>query len=287
MFNLYEIVRSAQGGQGLDNLASQFSLTPEEADRAVRAIVPELSEGFLRQASEPAALGFFAKSLGADHHRAAFAGPVAAQAGAQQGGGSLEQIFGSRDALEAAVARSSSATGIGQETLSQMLPVIVSMIFGGLAKSMENQGFGGILEELSKAPGQGNLGSIFPQNPSGGPGTASPPPQTSAPQTPSGGAGAWGGLLGAVLEGLKRLTGAPPAAGPAAPSTPAPAPSVDAAIVAGLEALKKMLQPGTPSPAPRPEAAPAPTSQTQASAAERPKTGINAELDRILGKNSG
>jgi hypothetical protein len=286
MFNLYEIVRSAQGGQGLDNLASQFSLTPEEADRAVRAIVPELSEGLLRQASEPAAFGFFAGSLGADQHRAAFADPSAAQAGAQQGGDSAEQIFGSRDALEAAVARASSATGIGQETLSQMLPVIVSMIFGGLAKSMENQGFGGILGELSKTLGQGSLGSILPQNPPGGPGPASPPPQTSAPQTPSGGAGAWGGLLGAVLEGLKRLMGAPPAAGPA-PSTPAPAPNVDAAIVAGLEALKKMLQPGTPSPAPRPEAAPAPTPQTQASAAEGPKTDISAELDRILGKNSG
>ena len=66
MFNLYEIVRSAQGGHALDNLASQFNITPEEADRAVRAIVPELSEGFLKQASEPAALGFFAGSLGAD-----------------------------------------------------------------------------------------------------------------------------------------------------------------------------------------------------------------------------
>lgn len=94
-----------------------------------------------------------------------------------------------------------------------------------------------------------------------------------------------GGLLGAVLDGLKRLTGTPPAAGPAAPGgAPAPAPSADAAIIAGLEALKKMLQPGTPSPVPQPQTAPEPQTQT---AAASPKSDIGAELDRILGKNSG
>lgn len=285
MISLYEILRSAQDGHALDNLASQFNLTPEEADQAVKAIVPELSEGFLNQASEPAAFGSFAGLLAADHYRAAFADPSAAQASAQQGGDRLEQLFGSHDALEAAVARASSATGIGPETLSQMLPVIASMIFGGLAKSMENQGFGGILGELSKALGQGNLGSILPQYPPGVPGPASPPQQTSLPQTPAGGSGALGGLLGAVLDGLKRLTGTPPAAGPAAPGgAPAPAPSADAAIIAGLEALKKMLQPGTPSPVPQSQTAPEPQTQT---AAASPKSDIGAELDRILGKNSG
>jgi hypothetical protein len=282
MFNLYEIVRSAQGGHALDNLASQFNITPEEADRAVRAIVPELSEGFLKQASEPAALGFFAGSLGADQYRAAFADPSAAQASAQQGGDYLQKIFGSSSAADAAVARASSATGIGQETLSQMLPVIVSMVFGGLTKSLESQGFGGILGELSKGLGQGS-GSIFGQNPAGGPGPATP-----LPQSPAGGSGALGGFLGMVLEGLKRLTGSPPAAGPAAPGAPAPAQGIDAAVItAGLEALKKMLQPGTPPPAPPPEAAPAPAPQGHPAAAQGPHSDIGAELDRILGKNSG
>ena len=53
MFNLYEILRNAQGGQAIDNLAAQFNITSEEADAAVKAIVPELSEGFLKQASQP------------------------------------------------------------------------------------------------------------------------------------------------------------------------------------------------------------------------------------------
>lgn len=280
MFSLYEILRSAQDGHALDNLASQFNITPEEADQAVRAIVPELSGGFLKQASEPAAFGSFAGLLSADHYRAAFADPSASQASAQQGGDKLEQLFGSRAALDAAVARASSATGIGPEMLAQMLPVIASMIFGGLAKSMETQGFGGILGELSKALAQGGLGPILNQTPQAAPAEAGPQPR-------AGGNSGLGGLLGAVLEGLKRLTGAPPAGGQTAPGTFEQAPSFDAAIGAGLEALKKMLQPGTPSPAPGLDASPGPVLQPHAAAAEGPKTDIGSELDRILGKNSG
>ena len=36
MFNLYEILRNAQGGQALDNLATQFGISPAEADAAVK-----------------------------------------------------------------------------------------------------------------------------------------------------------------------------------------------------------------------------------------------------------
>ncbi|MGH6821417.1 MAG: DUF937 domain-containing protein, partial [Methylocella sp.] len=72
MFNLYEILRNAQGGHALDNLATQFGLTTEEADAAVRAIVPALSAGFLNQASEPHAFGSFIGALGEGQYLAAF-----------------------------------------------------------------------------------------------------------------------------------------------------------------------------------------------------------------------
>jgi hypothetical protein len=79
MFNLYEILRNAQGGQAIDNLAAQFNITPEEADAAVKAVVPALSEGFLKQASHPVGLGSFIGALGEDQHLAAFTDPAAAQ----------------------------------------------------------------------------------------------------------------------------------------------------------------------------------------------------------------
>ena len=71
MFNLYEILRNAHEGRGLENLASQFHLTPAEADAAVKAIVPELSAGLLKQSSEPVAFGSFFGTLGKGHYAAA------------------------------------------------------------------------------------------------------------------------------------------------------------------------------------------------------------------------
>jgi hypothetical protein len=305
MFNLYEIIRNAHGGHALDNLATQFGITTEEADAAVKAVVPVLSEGFLKQASEPHAFGSFIGALGEGQHLAAFTDPAAAQATAtaQKGGDILSQILTSHSAREEIALRASSGTGVSSDTLAKMLPVIASMIFGGIAKSMENQGFGGILGQLNNAAGQGGLGPVLgqilgsgqvsgnPQQPLPAPGPAggqgglgsilgqilgggrSPvgpgQPPSAAPGPAGGGQGGLGGILASILGNLTSRPGAGPgtgpAAGPAAPSGSPQVPGFDAAsIQAGLEALTKMLQPGTPPPT-------------------GPQSGINAEIDQIMG----
>jgi hypothetical protein len=306
MFNLYEILRNAHGGHALDNLATQFGITTEEADAAVKAVVPVLSEGFLKQASEPHAFGSFIGALGEGQHLAAFTDPAAAQATAtaQKGGDILSQILTSHSAREEIALRASSGTGVSSDTLAKMLPVIASMIFGGLAKSMENQGFGGILGQLSNAAGQGGLGPVLgqilgggqvsgnPQQPRPAPGPVggrggglgsilgqilgsdrSPmgpgQPPSAAPGPAGGGQGGLGGILASILGNLTSRPGAGPgtgpAAGPVAPSGSPQVPGFDAAsIQAGLEALTKMLQPGTQTPT-------------------GPKSGINAEIDQIMG----
>jgi hypothetical protein len=247
MFNLYEILRNAQGGQAIDNLAAQFNITAGEADAAVKAIVPALSEGFLKQAFQPLGFGSFAGALGEGQHLAAFTDFAAAQepATAQKGGDILSQVLGSHGAREAIALRASSATGISADTLTQMLPVIASMIFGGLTKSLQNHGFGGIFGQLSNAAGQGGLGQILGQI-LGGSATSANPQPAPAPG-PAGGPGSLGGILGSILGNLGGRPGA--GAGPT-PSGPPQMPGFDAAsIQAGIEALTKMLQPGTPPPA--------------------------------------
>jgi len=272
MFNLYEILRNAQGGHALDNLATQFDITAEEADAAVRAVVPALSAGFLKQASEPHAFGSFIGALEEGKHLAAFTDPAAAQATAtaQKGGDILSLILGSHNAREEIALRASSATGISQDTLANMLPVIASMIFGGLVKSMENQGFGAILGQLANAAGQGGLGPILGQILGGGRSPMGPgEPPSAAPGPAGGGQGGLGGILSSILRNLTNRPGAAPGAGPAAgsaaPSGSPQVPGFDAAsIQAGLEALTKMLQPGTPPPT-------------------GPQSGISAEIDQIMG----
>jgi hypothetical protein len=76
-------------------------------------------------------------------------------------------------------------------------------------------------------------------------------PPSAAPGQAGGGQGGLGGILASILRTLTSRPGAAPGpgppAGPAAPSGSPQAPGFDAAsIQAGLEALTKILQPGTP-----------------------------------------
>ena len=56
-----------------------------------------------------------------------------------EGNGILGHLFGSKDLSRAVASQAAQATGIGQQVLQQMLPVIASMIMGGLFKQSTNQ----------------------------------------------------------------------------------------------------------------------------------------------------
>ncbi len=302
MFNLYEILRNAQAGKAIENLASQFNLSPEQVDAAVKAVAPELSERLLKNLSEPAALAPLMAALGTGQHLAAFESPAGAQAAAQAGSGALSEILGSPAVHEAIAGRASAATGIPQETLSQMLPAIASVIFGGLTKSLENQGFGGLLGQVSEAFGQGNLGSVLGHILGGGAAPLSPGPRPAQEPSQTGEAGGLAGLMAMALGILKRFAGAS-SGSPAGQS--AATPSLDAgALQDGLEALKKMLRPGTPPPpvevspdevtappaktppaqAPMAEAPPGPAHEAHMPPPASEPLDIDSELDRIAGK---
>ena len=40
MFNLFDIMRGAQGGAAIDSMARQFGLTPNQVERAMQALLP-------------------------------------------------------------------------------------------------------------------------------------------------------------------------------------------------------------------------------------------------------
>jgi hypothetical protein len=88
-------------------------------------------------------------------------------AGVDEGNGILGHLFGSKDVSRAVAAQAAQATGIGQEILKQMLPVIASTMMGGLYKQSTGQmnampGFGAaqgnvigqVIEEMMRQQGE-------------------------------------------------------------------------------------------------------------------------------------
>lgn len=250
MFNLYQMVTGAQGGQGLDTLARQFGLSREQADSAVKALVPALSTAFMTKAAQPGGLGDIAGALSDDQHRQAYADPDAARDPQlhRKGDDVVGSIFGDNAIVEQVIAQAARYTGIPGSTLRPMLPVIVSTVLGGVATAMHNQGMGGMLGQLA----HGGLGGILGQF--GGAATGQGAPGNT------GGLGSFAGMVSTIMNsflggahpGAPQEPEAPARAGPApggGSGTPGadPAAALPPIVQAGLDMFAKMFQAGVPS----------------------------------------
>src|SRR5258708_19233710 len=81
--NLNDIIQAAQGGQGVNNLANQFGLTPEQTQAAIQAIIPAFSHALQRTAEDPTGLGGILSQLTSGVHQGSFTDP--SQTGAAAG----------------------------------------------------------------------------------------------------------------------------------------------------------------------------------------------------------
>ncbi|MCA1952083.1 MAG: DUF937 domain-containing protein [Hyphomicrobiales bacterium] len=246
MMNLIEIMQAAQGGQAYDNLARQFGIAPEQAQRAVQAVLPAFSLGLQQQAEtlegwSNILSGLASQGQGSQEFYDSDGDGIPDHL-EEQGQTALGALFGSPEAGGAVAAQAAQFAGLPASLMQQMLPVIATMVLGGLFKGAANNGLGGLLGQMMQG-GAGGLGSVLGGLLGG---------QASAPPPMPGGAsgGMFGNILGSILGGgqpqpqpqagglggiLGSLLGG--GAQPQAPQGPDP-------VAAGLDALKGMFQTG-------------------------------------------
>ncbi|KXF78628.1 hypothetical protein ATN84_02235 [Paramesorhizobium deserti] len=140
--SLIDLFLNAQGGQNAAALARQFGLSQQQTVAALEALLPAFSQGLKRNAADPYGIGSFLQALANGDHAKYAADPARAfdPAGLQDGNGILGHLFGSKELSRAVADHAARMTGIGAETLKQMLPVIASMMMGGLAQQTFGRG---------------------------------------------------------------------------------------------------------------------------------------------------
>jgi hypothetical protein len=253
MSDVAEILSSAQGGELIENLARSLGLSTEQTRAAVEALTPALALGLRNAATNPAVLEQIVAGVVHPTHLAAYDDPAVAhgEEARELGQAAIEQLFGSGSAAGQVAQIAARDAGLRQDILTRMLPVLASVVLGGLFKSFNNQGLGPILGQIASG---GGLGSILGQL---GGATTAPSAQTTAPSAQQSGGGL-GGLLGALLGGGKQggggllggLLGAllggggAPAAPGGAGQTSLPGGLDPATLQAALEQIKKSLNPG-------------------------------------------
>jgi hypothetical protein len=203
MMNLFEIMQAAQGGRAVDNLSNQFGLSPNQTQSALEALLPAFSMGLQRQTQAPDMFSQLAGMMtGGQTHQQAFEdanGDGIPDHLQQEGNAVLGQLFGSKDVSRAVAQQASAMSGVSDSILKAMLPVVASMLVGGLTKSASSQGLGGILGQLA----QGMMTGGQPSNPMANNPMANNPLGGLLGSMMGGGQQAGGGgLMGAVLGGL-------------------------------------------------------------------------------------
>lgn len=194
---LIEILQQAQGGQVMQNLARQFGVSPAQAEAVLVSVIPEISRKLEAKTLSRGGLSDLIGALGAAQpdrlldSAAALGDPATKQLGI----GFLEQILGTKDQSRAVAGRAARATGVPEGLVKSMLPYIVPMILGALAK----QTSGSLGDVLSRLPGLAG----------GAKGAAPTSARGSSPLSlPDGPPSSWGGgannPYGGLAEALRK-----------------------------------------------------------------------------------
>jgi hypothetical protein len=221
MNNLIEMMMQAQGGNAMQNMAKQFGLAPEQAQSAVESLLPAFQVGMQQQADSIDGLQKMIQMFGGGQHADTFDadGDGIPDNAVEQGNDVLGQLFGNKEVSRAVANHAEATSGVSSAILKQMMPVIASMLMGGMFKGATNNGLGGLMGQAM----QGGLGNMMGQMMGGG-------QQQAQAQNPMG--NMMGGMLGNLFGGL--LGGA----------KPAPPPPPQDPMMAGLDMLKGMFQTG-------------------------------------------
>lgn len=230
MSNINDIIRSAQGGQVVENLSLRLGLASWQTDAAVRALIPALSAGLQKAAADPASLQRVISAANDPTHRFAFenADFAFSEAAVDGGGALVEHLFGSPATAGQIAQLASRESGVRADIIQKLLPVLVSIVVGGLAEALDKQGRGSILGQLSGEP-------------SGAAPAPEVPAETPAPPKAS------GGLLGFLGGIVAVLFGSGPAPRPSVetPSPAAPKAGLDGdALREALEHIRSAFAPG-------------------------------------------
>ena len=133
---LAEMLLQSLDGEGFSQIKQQFDLDSEDAERAIEALLPAFSTGLKRNTAKPKNLGAFLQSLSDGRHAKYIDDTHSAftDDGIRDGNGILKHLFGSKKASRALSNQASNASGVDENTIKKMLPVIASMVMGGLFK---------------------------------------------------------------------------------------------------------------------------------------------------------
>jgi len=193
--SLMDMLSGPQGQPAKQQLGQQFGLDENMTQMALKALLPALSAGLQRNAQQPGGLQALMGALQNGGHDRYLDEPETVN----DGNGILGHLLGSKQLSKSVASHASQKTGIGDDLLKKMLPVVAAMAMGSLSKQSKQPDIASALMGMlsgaqpQPAPKPSGLGGLL--------GSMLGGKQQPQQQAPQGGLGALGNLLDADGDG--------------------------------------------------------------------------------------
>ncbi|MEO1552474.1 MAG: DUF937 domain-containing protein [Pseudomonadota bacterium] len=169
MAGLLDLLTGAQAQPAKQQLSRQFGLSDDMTQQAMSALIPALAAGLKSNASKPGGVEALLGALNKGSHQKYIDEPNLLERPETQTDGNsiLGHLLGSKEVSRAVAGRASEKTGLGDDLLKQMLPVLATMVMGSLAKKSEEPDtlsqLAGLLGggQAQQAPQRSGLGGLL------------------------------------------------------------------------------------------------------------------------------
>lgn len=152
---LQEIIKS-QGGNVVGQLADQFGLSQEDAQKALTNLIPVVAGGIKKQAQSQSGLEALLDKVNNNREvRKSIDQPdiLGTPEATARGNEILGDIFGSKEVSRNVADKTANVTGLDFTMLKKMLPLVAGVVMSSLNKKSSgvNGGLGGLLGSLAGA----------------------------------------------------------------------------------------------------------------------------------------
>ena len=159
--SLIDLLKNAQNGEGLAQLAGQFGLDADKANALTEMLAPALGSAASQQVQSGGLDGILG-ALKGENQAGLFDDATAAAApeGQAQGMDFLKGLLGGQEAADGLASEAATRSGVDISTVQQFLPALAAMAQGGLQKSMPDAAIDTMAVGQTAQSGGGLMGMI-------------------------------------------------------------------------------------------------------------------------------
>jgi hypothetical protein len=139
--NILETILNAQGGAAAHEAGRSIGLSSAQTNAALAAIVPALTAGLHKNATQQGGLDALLDAVRRGGHERYVDQPstLGRQVTVTDGNGILGHILGSKDVSRSVATQAAADTGISADVLKRVLPLAATLVMGSLAKQHQGQ----------------------------------------------------------------------------------------------------------------------------------------------------